>query len=216
LQPRTIAVEGHGVVRAAPDTFVLSVGVQRRNKNLDEACAGVSEVCRRITEAAGSFPIDAKRTRTTRFEIDPQYDRDTLELSNYEASEHMEIYLTDVSQSRELTAAVLRAGATSVSIDFIVARNQNELVERARQAALRDARQKAETMASVYGDRVGAALQIGRPGYTGGMWGYEVDWEEPPVAVNADDQSVTWIAPTEIEVDATVFVRFALTTPAKR
>ena len=81
-------------------------------------------------------------------------------------------------------------------------------MDRAKQAAVRDARQKAEMMASVLGNRVGQPLEVGRP---------DEDWADGGTQLfqsggrdSGDTQNVTWLAPTQVEFEATVYVRFAL------
>lgn len=207
--PRTIAVEGRGVIRVAPDRFQLRARVEQRDKDLEKARAHVSDVTARIIEVVKTYPVDADRTHTTWFAVYPRYDRETDEFKNYEVSQSIDICLLDLSKSEQLTMDVLQAGATNVSIDFLAEQDKYTLMDRAKQAAVQDARQKAEMMASVLGNRVGQPLEVGRPD---GGWGSDQnarferidDWD------SGDTQSVTWLAPTQVEFEATVYVRFAL------
>jgi uncharacterized protein YggE len=213
-RPRTIAVVGRAEMHVAPDVFFLNVGVEHRDKDLDKVRLQVTEASQRIIGAAKSFPIDETRTRTRCFNIERITDRETCEFKSYEVSQYLDVYLRDLSKAQELTAAVLHAGATHVSIDFLAEQNRDELIEQARLAALRDARRQAERLAAVYGERVGAPLEIGQPDQNAGTWAVQF-FQGASGAGNADTQAVRWIAPTEVEIAATVFVRFTLMGPGR-
>ncbi len=214
--PRTITVIGRGVIKVAPDTFVLSAGVEHQNADLDNARTQVAEATRRMMQVAKSFPIDEKRTHTTRFNVEPQYKRDTAELTGYRVSQNMQICLHDLKRADELTWEILRAGATNTYIEFQAAQKEEELFAQARLEALRDARKQAESLAAVLGEHIGPALEIGRPtDSSGGSYNLFQTARGTEEEVK-DTQQLELKAPTELEVTATIYVRFALVDAAGR
>ena len=210
--PRTITVIGHGVIKAAPDTFVLSAGVEHQDADLDKARNQVAEATRRMMQVAKSFPIDEKRTHTTRFNVEPQYQRDTSELKGYRISQNMQICLHDLTRADELTWEMLRAGATNTYIEFQAAQKEEELFAQARLEALRDARKQAESLAAVLGERVGPALDIGRPTDSSGGSAYLFQSQSARGTDEEvkDTQQLELMAPTELEVSGSIYVRFAV------
>jgi hypothetical protein len=214
--PRTIAVIGRGEVRVPPERFELRAAVRHRDMDLDKARTLVTEASARIIETIKSFPTDPQRTHTTRFNVEPRYEWNTGEFRGYDADQSIVIHLLDLSRSEELTLAVLRAGATSLSVDFLPSQEEEVLITQARLAALRDARQKAEALAAVYGERLGRALEIGRPSndwQTGGSGMFGQGQGAQASAEPSDSENITWLTPQEIQVEATIFVRFALQGP---
>lgn len=210
---RTIAVHGRGVIHVEPDRFMLRASVMHRDKDLERARAHVSEVTARIIDVVKSYPIDVNRTHTTRFDVEPRYHRDTYEFVTYEVDQSINICLVDLSKTEQLTMDVLQAGATSISIDFLAEQDKETLMDFAKRAAVEDARQKAELMASALGNHVGQPLEIGRP---------DEDWDSGGSQLfqtgnsdSGDTQSVTWVAPTQVKFEATVYVRFALSDAAE-
>jgi len=213
---RTIAVLGRGVVTAAPDQFLLKAGVEQVDPDVSKASATVADAGRRVIEAAKTFPIDETRTRTMRFSVKRVENRETDEFRGYRVHQSVHIYLQDVSKAEELTVAVLRAGANDVSIEFLAEKGKDEMVAEAKQLAVKDARRQAEMLAGELGERVGRALRIGQ---TEESWGDELGdsiFGYGQSQQSADWFDVTWIAPNQIEVEATVSVAFALADPAPR
>jgi uncharacterized protein YggE len=207
VRPRTITVVGESVLHVPPDRFVLHAGVEYLDRDLNKAWAQVAAASRRIAEAARAFPIDAQRTHTAYLTVDPEYNQGNF--LGYKVQQGLQIFLTDLSRRDELVVAVFEAGANDLSIDFSTEQDRQELREQAREAAVRDARQKAERMAAVLGDRVGAALQVGNPG----AWqseGVSLFQTSDGSAEATDSMSINLIAPTEVEIEARVLVRFAL------
>jgi uncharacterized protein YggE len=214
---RTITVVGEGVLRVPPDRFVLDVGASSLDKDVDKAWAEVAGAGRRIVEAARAFPIDEQRTYTTALEVYERYEKDQFQ--GYNVHQDLRISLIDLSKRDELTLAVFRAGADRLSVDFTTEENRKELFERARLAAVQDARQKAERMAAALGDRVGPALQVGNPGADREYGGQQLFQSNQGSARNedvTDSQAVDLVAPTEVEVKVAIPVRFALLEPGPR
>ena len=215
---RTIAVVGQGVVHVKPDRFVLRTGVEYRDKDLSAAHRKVVETSQRIVEIAKQYPIDTQRTVTGRFDVYPQYDYETKEFLGYCVDQDNTIYLNDLSKAEELTLDVLRTGATSVSIDYSTMENTKDILDRARLAALRDAREQARRMAAELGQQLGPPLHIGRPGdeYSGDAQLFQSNNQQQQAwdsDYDGDSVDVTWLKPTEVEFKATIFVRFALADP---
>ncbi len=218
IRPRMITVIGHGRIHVRPDFFQLSAGISKHDKNLDNVRRMITETSGRVIDAARSFPIDVDRTRTTRFSVFPAYDPNTQEFRHYSADQDIEIYLRDLARGEDLTTEVLRAGATSVSIEFLAETGKDELLQQAREAAVKDAQQQAQRLARTLGERLGAAVQIGNPGdaYVGDIGGLyqmgQMGGNQGGYTAGAptDAQSVTWLAPTDALIEAAVVVRFQL------
>lgn len=212
--PRTIAVRGEGVVRVPPQAFQLVAAVWARDMEVDKAVRRVVDAGREISAAVQTYPIDRGRTRIDAFTVAPEHDREGTFLG-YDASQSTVVIMADTSQAQKLTAAVLKAGANRVSIDFVTHENRQELVERAKLEAVRDARRQAERMAAELGVRLGRPIKIGNPdwygsGRGGGLFGQGQNQDAVDEHHDSDELEIEWLGPESIEIHASVLVIFEM------
>lgn len=147
-----LVVVGTGTASADPEIARVTFGVDLRG---DDPAALVDEAATKVNgaiAAAKELGIADADIQTVGYNLwvetvtDPQTGTSTGEVA-YHVSHSIQVTLRDLGQVGELLAAVIEAGANTISgVDFTV-ENPDALIEEARQEALKDAQAKAEQIA---------------------------------------------------------------------
>lgn len=205
---RTIQIVGRGVALAPPKGFRVSASVYVDHPNAEQAVLTMSAISAQMLEAARHFLADAADVKTEDLALEPEYERQTQKLLHFTARQHLTIFLRDHQRAGQLLGALVKAGATRVSMEFDV-EDRQALERAARLAGLEDARRHARVMAEAYGDRAGRALRIGCPGEGGFAANL---FQDSDIGTNQpeDTIAVTLKAPDRIEIEATIPVLFEL------
>jgi len=151
-----------GTVSAEPETAEVTFGVQLQG---DDPAALVDEAADKMDDAvaaareAGVAEEDVE-TVTYNLRVETVRDRETGELTGeivYHISHQVQVTLNDLERVGDLLAAVVEAGANTISnINFTV-EDPQAMVEQARQQALETAAQRAQQMAE------GLEVELGPP-----------------------------------------------------
>jgi hypothetical protein len=161
---RTVSVMGSGKAILTPDIAYVNIGVHTENKNAAEAVAANTTQAQKVIDAIKAMGIDAKDIQTTNFSIYPQQQYDpngkpTGEIT-YIVDNSVYVTVRDLDKIGDLLDAAVQAGANSISgIQFDVA-DKTQALSEARQAAVNDARAKAEELAEAAGVTLGDVQTI--------------------------------------------------------
>jgi uncharacterized protein YggE len=150
---RLLNVTGAGTVYLQPDVAYLNIGVHTELGTAADAVADNSQQTQQVIQALKGFGLQDVDIRTAYFSIYPsvQYDPQTNERRGT-------TYVVD--NSGDLLDATLSAGANSVnSIQFDV-EDKSAAMKEARDAAVNDAAQQAEELATAAGLSLGALQRI--------------------------------------------------------
>src|SRR5690606_38461790 len=159
----TTQVYGTGKVRGRPDIASLSVGVTTEDEDVQKAVAENSSAAQRIIAELTKSGIDPRDIQTQNFSVFPQYKHtkdgepapQTLRVSNT-----VEITVRNLEKLGSVLAQVVGAGSNQINgLNFSFS-DPLPLVKQARQQAIEDARQRAETYAGSAGARLGALKLI--------------------------------------------------------
>jgi uncharacterized protein YggE len=159
-----IVVTGTGSVRVPPDYAQIRSGVTTRAKTVKEA----SDANTKLMEAVIARLVDSGIARadiqTARFSIQPVYPPSQsgaeLKVSGYSVSNQVEVTVRDIARLGDILDRVVSAGATDVgNIAFLIS-NPSKALDEAREAAVADARHKAELYARAAGSSLGRVLSI--------------------------------------------------------
>jgi uncharacterized protein YggE len=157
-----LVVVGTGTARAEPEVAQITFGVELRG---DDPAALVDEGARKIDRAiaaARELEIADEDVRTIGYNLwvenvyDPETGVSTGEVV-YHVSHNVQVILRDLDRAGELLAAVVEAGANSISEVSFTVEDPQALVEQARQQALEDAGARAKQMAE------GLDIGLGKP-----------------------------------------------------
>jgi len=154
LTPRTLNVNGLGVVYLTPDIVYINIGVNTQRENAAEAVSINKAETTAVIQAIKDFGVNAKDIRTTNFSIwsNPQYDEfGNVKGTNYAVDNTVSVTVRDLDKLGDLLDSAIAAGANSIySIQFDV-EDKTEANKEARTQAVEDAKLLAEELASAAG-----------------------------------------------------------------
>ena len=162
-QQRTLTVTGSGMVTLTPDIAYVSIGVHTQNASATNAMNENNTMAQSVMNVIKGFSVDDKDIQTTNFSIYPQQqydDKGNITGILYVVDNTVYVTVRDLTKLGELLDAVVRAGANNInSISFDVA-DKAAALSQARLAAVQNARQQADELASATGVSVGDVQTI--------------------------------------------------------
>lgn len=161
---RTISVAGQGEASGAPDQAEVSAGVQTLADTVIESTRENQAIVEKIMGALDEQGVPAENIQTSNYSIwaeqnhhDP---RNQNRITGYRVSNIVTVKIDDIGKVGEVLAAVTGAGANSINgIQFGV-KDTAALETRAREAAMADARARAQALAGLAGVELGEVLSI--------------------------------------------------------
>jgi uncharacterized protein YggE len=169
-EPR-IVVTGEGSVSVTPDYAQIRIGVTSRTRTVKEAVEANSKVMAAVMAALKDAGIAEKDIQTARFSIQPLYPppepRSEPKLSGYTVSNHVNVTIREIAKVGDVLDRVTAAGATDAgNVSFLVS-DPSKALDQAREAAIADARRKAEVYAKASSVRLGRVEWITEDGGSG-------------------------------------------------
>lgn len=171
-QPRQISVTGEGTAAIAPDMAILSLTVMRDAGTAREALSENSNAMAKIIAAMKSSGIASRDLQTSGLNIQPRYSypqRNTpgemRKLIGYEVRNSLTVRVRDLTKvgailDQSVTLGVNEGGNIVFDND-----DPGQALREARVSAVRDAREKAETLAMAAGVKLGEVVQISEQSY---------------------------------------------------
>ena len=221
-----ITVTGTADVQVAPDEALFSIDVTKTNKDLQAAKRLNDESVGKLLELSRRFSISAQNVQTSQITVDMKYesirDARTRIVSDdgdeigkrvfrgYEVSKSVTVRLTDLSRFEEFFAAVLQTGVSAVNSVTFETSKLRENKDKAREMAMKAAKEKATAMAAAVNQTIGRAVKI-TEGNVGGQTfaNYSANSNAIGTAEVFTESLVTF-APGAIKIGAQVTVSFVL------
>jgi len=172
-----ITVGGEAVVNVKPDKIVINLGIETKDNDILTAKQKNNDILKKAVAAVKECGVAEKDIQTDHLSIQPrwriEYQRE--DFLGYIVRNAFTVTLTDTAKVEELVTTVLQAGVNYIhGIDFQTT-ELKKYREQARELALKAAKEKAEKMAAVLGQSVGAPIQINE-NYGGSPWSYYSNW----------------------------------------
>ncbi|MER7952450.1 SIMPL domain-containing protein [Streptomyces sp. NPDC096079] len=204
----TVTVTGNGRASAAPDLAIVSVGVEVARPTAKEAMAAQATAAEALLDVLRRQEIEDRDIRTDSLSLTPVYtqtkDGDS-KVTGYQAAQSFSVKVRVIDRTGQLVGAVNDATGSAGRVNGVVfdVADPSALRARAREAAYRDAYDKAAQHARLSGHRLGRLVSLSegesvRPGPGAAAPG-----------VSADEPSVP-LAPGEIEEQVTVSAVYEL------
>jgi uncharacterized protein len=154
-----IVVTGEGSVSVTPNYAQIRSGVTVRTKTVKEGVDANSKLMVAIIAALKDVGIADKDIQTSRFSIQPVYSpqepRTEPKLLGYSVSNEVEATIREIGRIGDVLDRVVAVGATDVGhVTFLVS-DASKALDQAREAAIADARRKAEVYANAAGVQLG-------------------------------------------------------------
>jgi len=201
----TLTVIGSGVVKVQPDFAIISLSVETKAKEIEDAQSENAEIVQKLIKVFGEQNISEQDIITSWFNIYPEYDYSNYgqKFSGYRVSNQISVKVRDVVNAGKIIDLATMTGANNISgVQFGVEENSRAYDESLKKAVF-NAKQKAEVLSLTIGLdelRVVSVKEISINYY---------NFERHGFAMCSDNAGHTSIMHNSIDVSATVEVVFA-------
>ena len=159
-----IIVVGEGSVSVVPDYARIRSGVTTRAKTAKEAADANSKLMAALAAALLSSGVEQKDIQTSRFSVAPVYASPApnieQRLTGFSVSNQVTVTVRQIDKVGDLLDRLITAGATDAgSVEFLHS-DSSKTLDQAREAAMADARRKAELYAHTAGLNLGGVAWI--------------------------------------------------------
>ncbi|WP_110928240.1 SIMPL domain-containing protein [Bacillus massiliglaciei] len=145
---RLLTVSGEGMIQAAPDEAVITLGAITENKDSKEAQLANSQTISSIIGGLSALGIPRNQMKTSVYRMDPQYNYvDGQEIfQNYRVQHMLLIELQDLESVGMTVDTAVKNGANTVSNVRFTLSNPEAVYNQALSLALRNAGEKAAAL----------------------------------------------------------------------
>ncbi|MBS7541778.1 SIMPL domain-containing protein [Ancylobacter oerskovii] len=162
----TLTITGEGRATAVPDMARFSTGVVSEGKTAREALDANSKAVAEMIAALKEAGLEPRDIATSGFSVQPQYappKKDSTEpprVTGYQVQNTVSVRLRDLARLGDLLDKMVTSGANQIGgIAFEIA-DPSKLEDKARVAAVEDARHQAELIAQASGVRLVRVLTV--------------------------------------------------------
>lgn len=184
----TVTVGGQATVNGTPDQVTLSLGVQTQAVT---ASAAMADNAARAAELVGRLEkegVAKARIQTSSFSVQPQYNSRSV-ITGYQVTNSLTITLDDVAAAGRVIDQSAAVAGNAIRVNGITFsfRSENKLIGEAREAAVRQAAQQAQLMATAAGSGLGALCSLrdtsslSQPGQVEPMVGFAASATQTPL-----------------------------------
>ncbi len=206
-----ISVSGIGSVSAAPDTAIVTLGVQARRDTVALARNDAARAMTAISDVLQENGVDEEDIRTSYLSIHPVYDyrNDQRELEGFEVSNTAVVKVRDLDKVDDIIDGAVKAGGDLTRVQGIgfTVDDPTPFLIQARQEAVTNAVTRATQLADLLGLTLGNPISVvegggGVPVFAdGGIRNSFLDQAAAPP---------TPISPGETEILSSVSIVFAI------
>ncbi|HET6566834.1 MAG TPA: SIMPL domain-containing protein [Rhodothermales bacterium] len=161
---RSVSVSGEGIVRVQPDVATVRFGIVTPNPDPAEARRLNAEASAKAMNAVRAMGIPEENIQLETLMLQPrqEWDETTRRMKDvgFEAIRNVSVRVEDLDKLPELVATVVNQGANRLNGIQYDLKDRDPVRNQALQEAARNARDKANVMASALGVSVGQVLQM--------------------------------------------------------
>lgn len=153
-------VSGEGKVTVVPDTAMVNLGINSSGPSVKTAQADANGVINKVSDALKKLGIDAKDIKTSNYSIYPQYDLNKV--NGYQVNISLSVTVRQLDKINDVIDSATGNGANMVGgVQLTVDENkQKELQQQARELAVKDAKQKADSLSRAAGLSLGRIVNV--------------------------------------------------------
>jgi hypothetical protein len=167
-QPTGITVAGEGKATGKPDIAQITLGVSKVADTVDAARNGAAASLDAMIKSMTGNGIAKDDIQTQQFNISPEYDysNNKQTLRGFRVTNIVSAKLRDIGKTSKVVDDAVTAGGNDVRVQNIAFTidKPDDLKKQAREAAVADAKARAETLASATGVSVGDPISITETG----------------------------------------------------
>ncbi len=197
-------VSGIGEATAIPDTAQFSIGVTRTASIVIDAQAQTNTAANKIIDDLKRLGVEEKNIKTTNYSINPNYDfgRGGQNITDYTVTQTLDVETPIDTASKTIDTAVADGANIAGGITFTFNdKTKKELENKAREDAVKTAKEKAQSLAKVTGIRLGRIVDVAESG----------NFEPRPFAIQslkAEQSADTQLAPGENSIKITITLSY--------
>jgi uncharacterized protein YggE len=163
--PRVLTMTGAGDASAVPDQLSFSLEVHLTRGDLDAALDAANRSMGRVLGALKEHGVGKHDVQTTGLSMEPVYDYPNYGppvLRGYRVSERASVLVDELVQGGAAVTAAVAAGGNDVRVDNLelLVGDTDAVMKQARDAAVEEARTKAEQYAEASGQDLGEVVTI--------------------------------------------------------
>jgi uncharacterized protein len=211
--PPVIVVSSTAELQAPPDEATVRLGVVRQAPTAQAAQDQTNRAVQAILSEIAKLGVPAQKIQTSRLTLNPIYgaqrpdNREAPRVVAYNATNTVSIDLDNLARIGPVIDAGLTAGANQLEGVRFRLKDDLPIREKALRQAVAEAKRKAEVMAEALGVRIVGVLDASESGVS--VIPRE-QFEFGAVARMAADQAPTPVSPGEIDIRASVTVRYQI------
>lgn len=167
---QTLSLAGEGSASAAPDQATVTSGVTSEGQTASEAVAANSKAMAALIDAFKKAGIQPADLQTSGFSVQPRYAQpkegsgEAPKIDGYEVRNQVTVRVRDLTKLGAVLDTAVASGSNQIDgVNFGLA-DPAPVLDKAREAAVADARRKAELIAKAAGVKLGRILAIAEPG----------------------------------------------------
>ena len=162
-ETRTVSINGTGKIPVPPDMATISVGVQTKHAEAEEAMAENNVAIQAVMDTLSEFGIEPEDIKTSNFSVYPrnEYDNDgKITSTTFVVSNNVSVKVRDLDILGKVLAAVVESGANTVSgVNFNISDREAAYAD-AMALAVENARSRAEILVEAAGGKLGEVQSI--------------------------------------------------------
>ncbi|MFH0277480.1 oxidative stress defense protein [Vibrio alginolyticus] len=158
-----VTTTGYGEMTATPDMATFSVKVVDTTMTAEQAKLSVDKTVEEFLKSLSDAGLSKDNITSSNLYLAPQYHypkSGKAELVGYRASRSIDVTVTDLKNLNQYLDMALEAGINQVDNIQLKVSNQAEYQQKARMAAIKDAREKAGSLATGFEKKLGDVWQI--------------------------------------------------------
>ncbi len=205
----TISVQGNSSLTATPDQADISIGITTTAATANIAAQENAVIANDIQTNLAALGIAKDKIHTKNYTFYPTYNNNTTtdhanEITGYTADNTVSVTLDDIAMLSDVIDSSIKSGANKVnSINFTM-KNPQDMQQKALQAAIKDAREKADSIAKALGKHVTNVVSVSENN------SYIESRNFASFSLRKSDGLSTPIEPDEIHINSTVQVQFIM------
>ncbi len=210
--PRAVQVNAQASVTRVPDRAAVDLAVETTARTARDATDENSRAMQAVLAAVRDLGVPERAIRTRRVELAPRYDNrpqaSEPTITGYQATNQVSVRLDDLARLGPLIDAAVSAGANRVTgIRFEVS-DADSAYQEALRAAIARAKDEARTVADALDETLGPPIEVS----TGGFSPPAMPMPMEAARMNAAGKFAPPVQPGEMEIQASVSIRFRLGT----
>src|SRR3989344_1849077 len=156
-------VTGEGKVTVVPDTAIVDLGVTANLPTVKAAQSQANTVINKITDELKKLGITDKDVRTSNYSVYPQYDyQQGNRITGYQVSANLTVTVREIDKVNQVVDVATANGANTIGgIQLTVdEKKQKKLLQQARELAVKEAKEKANSLAEAAGITLGKVVNV--------------------------------------------------------